>query len=846
MAELTPREIIARAAPPPERADARRFEPAPTDPDSLARRHARLREAFGSEAAMAAHAETLGLTADAWLGRFGDVRLAGPPPDWAETFLAVHDRLREAPGRPGAALAGWVREELEAGWPAGLARAPGALDGPLEHLRTRMDNVVFGCLHVERKLGIEPTWPERFRRHPALAYVFGRALSDWRDDLLRIAGRAAADRALLARTLFGGDDPGELRGLTPGLGDPHAGGRSVALLDFLRGRVVYKPKDLRIAGLVGELARALDVPGVEATEIVLRGGYAWERAYEARPLRAPGEAAGFFHALGSWQALLQVLGGNDFWFDNLLADGATPRFIDYETAVQPERSWPGGAARLPDDLAARMRLLPGATGILPYPWAVGDGVDPTDIGCLARPGRHRSPMADLERGGAFSWEASAFAPRDAAGAPQDAADHYAAFEAGHDRAAEILAAPGFRARVEELLRRHADARARIILVDTWTCYRLVNRSCAPAYLADGVWREIDLHHVLRNWPALRGEAREAAVRDLRRLDVPLFQVRLGGRDLLGVEGERVAGFFERDAAAAAGRRLRDFAALDDAERRAWLRSSFSLRLGNPPRRRPSPSAEASASDADLLDWAGEIAAFVQRLALRDRRGAPCWPGPVENVHTGVRTLGVLAGDVLSGRAGLAWALRDLAGPLGRPGLAALARETLAGAARDYLDDLDYLAHEGAGFGVGAGGLVAALAGDDELRALAFAVHDRAAERQVWMRSGADYVSGLEGWREAARALGRPEPDGHGPERPYAPCMRPRLAHWLDAPGPERPRTAPLCADRRAAAARRRDRERHGSWFAAAWLDDRHNLSGVDGLPALALRFVQLARGAPAR
>ena len=839
---MKPAEIIARAAPPPERADPRHFEPVDTDPDSLARRHAGLLEAFGSEAALAAHAESLGLTADAWRDRFRDARLVGPPPDWAETFLAVHECLREAPDDFGAEIEGWMRAELEAGWPAGLPRAPEALDGALEYLRRRMGGIASGSLHAERKLGLRHSWPERFRAYPALAFVFGRVLSDWRDDLLRIAGRAAADRALLARELFGGEDPGELRGFVLGLGDLHAGGRSVAFLDFARGRVVYKPKDLRIVGLVGELARALDMPGVEATEIVLRDGYAWEPLYETRPLGAPGEAAGFYRALGGWQALLQVLGGNDFWFDNLLADGATPRFIDYETAVQPEIDWPDGVNRFADDISGKLQLLPTAAGIMPYLWAVRDGIDPTDIGCLARPGRHRSPMADVERGGMFSWEASKFAPHDAAGAPQDAAGHYAAFEAGHDRAAEILAAPEFQARTEEILGRYADAPARSIRIDTWSCYRCINRSCAPPRIADGVWREIDFHYILRSWPDVRGEAREAAVRDLRRLDVPLYQVRLGGRDLLGMEGERVAGYFKRDAIAATGRRMRDFAALDDGERRAWLRSSFALRLDNPPRRPPSPPAEAAAA-ADLLDWGGEIAAFVAGLATRDRRGAPCWLGLVENVHTGVRLMGVLTYNVLSGRAGLAWALRDLARPLGRPELAELAREALAGAARDYLDNLDYWQIDGAGFGTGGGGLALALAGDAELRPLALEVHDAAAERQLWMRAGADYVSGLEGWREAARALGRPEPDGHGPERPYAPSMLPRLAHWLEADGPERPRVAPLCADRAAAAARRRDRDRHGSWFAADWLDDRHNLSGVDGLPALALAFVRLAQAA---
>ena len=144
-------EIIARAAPPPERADPRHFEPVDTDPDSLARRRAGLLEAFGSEAELAAHAEVLGLTADAWRERFGDVRLAGPPPDWAQTFLAVHECLREAPARFGDELLDWMRAELEAGWPAGLPRAPEALDEPLRYLRTRMDSL--RCSPISERLG---------------------------------------------------------------------------------------------------------------------------------------------------------------------------------------------------------------------------------------------------------------------------------------------------------------------------------------------------------------------------------------------------------------------------------------------------------------------------------------------------------------------------------------------------------------------------------------------------------------------------------------------------------------------------------------------------------------------
>ncbi|MCY4600986.1 MAG: hypothetical protein OXF27_13830, partial [Acidobacteria bacterium] len=68
--------IIARAAPPPERAGDGPFEPVATDAAALARRRARVVAAFGSPARLAAHADALGLAPDAWLDQFRDVRLA--------------------------------------------------------------------------------------------------------------------------------------------------------------------------------------------------------------------------------------------------------------------------------------------------------------------------------------------------------------------------------------------------------------------------------------------------------------------------------------------------------------------------------------------------------------------------------------------------------------------------------------------------------------------------------------------------------------------------------------------------------------------------------------------------
>ena len=834
--------VIARAAPPPERADAGVFEPAGTDAGSLARRRKLLEETFGSREAMAAHAQALGLDPEAWLDRFRDVRLAGPDPDWARTFRAMFERLSDGP-HPFSAFRRWIAAEARTRWPAELPHAPDVLEKPLDHLAGALGNALLPTYRIERGMDSRPTWEARFQRSPALAYALGRVTADWLADLLRIAGRAAADRAILARAFFGGEDPGTLLRIEPGLGDPHAGGRSVAILRFERGGVVYKPKDLRIASAVGEIAGRLDGAALAAPALLARDGYAWEPVYEAHPIAGRDEADAFFAALGGWLALLQALNANDFWFDNLIADGAVPRFIDFETAVQPPGSWSGGAgATFSEEMTALAGAYPVATGILPLYIATRDGQDPTDIGCLARPGEHSTPLRDFDGGGLITWREERFAPRYEDGAPADAADHFDAFEDGYLRAARALAAPAAREQLVETLRQAADAPIRIVRLDTWTCYRVIHQSLLPRYLANGAWREIALHAVLRHRPDVAGALREATVRDLRRLDVPLFQTRLGSRDLFGVEGERLRNFFARDALSATGERLRMLAGLAEDERRASLRSAFSLRIGNPPWR-PPPAAEQPppARADDMLAWADEIASGIVRRAVRGDRGGPTWVGPYHDVFTGRQVLGQLGFDVLSGRAGLAGALLELARGLDRPDLAALACETLTGAAREFIEHVPALAPCGAGHVVGAGGLVEVLARAPALRPLAFEVWRAAASREIWMYSGGDFVSGLEGWREAAATLGEPAPSRHGPGRPYAPSALARLAIWLD---PENA-APPLCSGRRAAARLRRDLERHGSWFPARWLDDRHDVSGVDGLPALAVRFVRLARGGAA-
>ena len=832
---MTVDSIVARAAPPPDRAQDGVFEPVETPAASLARREEGLVAAFGSKRELARHAEELGLSADAYLKRFHDVRLVGSMPDWGNAFSGVLDRLEDT-ATPFSAVYRWAREGVEAEWPAGLPRRAVALDGPIRHLEHRFRSVLMSSMIFEARLNTGPvTWRRRFERSPALAYALGRVMADWRADLLQMLGHAARDRAEIAARVLDGADPGELCAVEPGLGDPHAGGRSVAILRFANGSVVFKPKDLRIAAAVGQIAGMLRSVNLQPPAVTVRQGYAWEKEHSPGPVADAAEADAFYRSLGGWLALLQSMNAADFWFDNLIADGATPRFIDFETALQPPLDWPVGIRPLTDSGAAGFAMNVTGVGILPLLMPIREGVEATDLGCLSRPGEHVTPLTDPTDGSLAAWHMDAFAPRYMDGQHADAASHFDAFEDGYLRIARELGSAETGARIVETLRSAGDAALRVIRIDTWTCYRIIRAALRPPALADGVWREIALHRPLVGRTDLTGPLREAAVRDMRRLDIPLFSTSPNSRDLRGVEGELRKEAFSLDAIAGVRRALGAMAETVDADRVAWLRSAFSLRPGNPRRRRRSSRPYSPATAGDLLSWADEIATQVRDGAIVNASGYPTWIGLSHDVHWGMRFIAPLSIDVLSGRAGLATALLELGDGLGRPDLTTLAREALRGAALDYIDYNDAHPYLGAGYAVGVGGLLDALARRPETREEAERVYQAVCESEAWMRSGNDFVSGLAGLRDAVLAIGATPPTCHGPERAYVPSALPRLARWLDPDN-----APPLCADRRAAAGMRRHRDRYGNWFAERWADDRHNLSGIDGLPALAVAFAALA------
>ncbi len=146
-----------------------------------------------------------------------------------------------------------------------------------------------------RRLGTPAGLADLMRRYPVLGRLLGTAALAAEEAGSELLERLAADRAALVETLLEGVEPGPVTAILPGLGDPHRGGRSVALIRFADGRsVVYKPRGVemhaRFADILGWLNAQVPACPLASPGLLARGGYGWMEFIAARPLERPGDA----------------------------------------------------------------------------------------------------------------------------------------------------------------------------------------------------------------------------------------------------------------------------------------------------------------------------------------------------------------------------------------------------------------------------------------------------------------------------------------------------------------------------------------------------------------------------
>lgn len=188
----------------------------------------------------------------------------------------------------------------------------------------------------EKFLGSEPV--DRlfsfFKKFPALAGLWSVAINQWRRHVSEVLARAAADDRAIARVFFDGTSCGRIIDVQIGLSDRHKAGRSVALVEFERGRVIYKPRsgtgEAAWASLLSAMNENGFIPLLRNARLLRRKGYHWMEYVEPARARDIAAVPRFYKRLGGLIAAAYLSNTVDCHRDNLIAAGEHPVLVDLD------------------------------------------------------------------------------------------------------------------------------------------------------------------------------------------------------------------------------------------------------------------------------------------------------------------------------------------------------------------------------------------------------------------------------------------------------------------------------------------------------------------------------------
>jgi type 2 lantibiotic biosynthesis protein LanM len=477
--------------------------------------------------------------------------------------------------------------------------------------------------------------------YPVLARYLRATLDRWVACQREFAERLTADLPALVAAGLLPAEPGPLLRVRADSGDVHRGGRTVALVEFAGGMVVYKPRSLGVDAafdaLVGWFNRHGSGPGLRRLSVVERDGYGWTEFVTADECAGEAAAEAFYTRTGALLALLYLLSAVDFHFENVIAGGDQPVLVDLESLLHQEVSAvtrEQGQA-LDDPVTAFMERSVLNVGLLPTAILIRD----------ANSRRHRVDISGI--GGADSQISlvEVALPEDAGtdharltrqrptmtkdvknipvlnGKPVDptrygdrVADGFAAAYRAivrHRDSADLLA----------VLERFRDVPLRAIVRPTQAYGQALSDSLHPDFLRDGLDRLVCLD---RLWNGLggtpnRAEIIESEIGQLLEGDIPLFEFSADGRDLVAADGRRIPDVLADRPYEAMLRRLSTFGGADLERQLSLIRGAYTtLRMdGETWPVFDVPLGDRPASPRSLRDAALGLADRVLDEAVRD-------------------------------------------------------------------------------------------------------------------------------------------------------------------------------------------------------------------------------------
>ena len=177
-----------------------------------------------------------------------------------------------------------------------------------------------------------------FTKFPVLARLWSLAISQWRNHTTEVLARSVKDRRVISRLFFKSKTLGKIKNVWPGLSDPHRGGRTVTLIEFERGPLVYKPRsgtsEINWFSLLSWMNRHGFRPKHRVVQVLGRTSYSWMEYVEPASCENQVMVRRFYKRVGGLIAAAYVLKAVDCHRENLIAAGEYPVLVDVDALWQ--------------------------------------------------------------------------------------------------------------------------------------------------------------------------------------------------------------------------------------------------------------------------------------------------------------------------------------------------------------------------------------------------------------------------------------------------------------------------------------------------------------------------------
>ncbi|WP_211716010.1 type 2 lanthipeptide synthetase LanM family protein [Nocardiopsis sp. MG754419] len=557
--------------------------------------------------------------------------------------------------------------------------------------------------------------PERMREfwseYPVLARITAERVDQWVRHNLALLADLAQDWPAIRERLRVPEGTRTLTEASLGLGDRHAGGRSVSSLRFDSGfRLIYKPRPLSVDAHFQELLEWTNDNGqptpFRVLDVVDAGDHGWVEFVEGAPCESAEELRDFYRRQGGLLALLHMLHAVDFHFENLIASGPHPVLVDLETLFHPNHWMLGTGNAAPANVAMGDSVT--QTGLLPRrKYFAGDDQDAgTETSGLGGPSGQLTPYAmpywedygsdemRLDRKRQVIEDPGANRPT-LSGGRVSAVDHVEDIVEGFDstyrllwRHRDALLAPGGR------VSNFSEDRVRFIARPTATYALSLVESYHPDVLRDALDRDRLLDHlwIPRDRDPVRSALCTSERRDLEHNDVPLFHMRPSQRHVWD-SAERIhPDLLDRPIMESVRERFQEMGEASLAHQLWFIRASFTtLSDDATPETSRRLHAERPATERELVSTASAIGDRLAQLALGDDDTVD-WVS-VNLVNQRSWTLGPAGNDLYFGQWGVALALGYLGSLTGERRHSDLARRVVDHMTQHVLGDGDHDAHD---------------------------------------------------------------------------------------------------------------------------------------------------------